>query len=208
MVRRRTLLGVGAAALSLGTAGCAESPGDNDVSGGGGGGATGTPNVIRVEAVTPVVEDREFATELRVEWTYRGADFLNPDDTNWRFPEGDEQHLVCQFRATNVGPAATPVGPEMFQVAAPSTENVFPSLSVDDDDQFPSRRLDADGVAEGWVVFEVPNLQDTLLLALDQDFFSAPVDAAFERADLAFDVSEDDPGTATPDETTTAEGGA
>jgi len=199
---RRTYLQSVGVALGAGLAGCSTGGATPDDSGR----AERTPSVIDVEAVPPVTENREFATELRVEWTYRGADFLNPDDTTWQFPEGDEQHLVCQFRVTNVGRAATPVGPEMFQVAAPSTENVFPSLSIDDGDQFPARRLDTDGVADGWVVFEVPNLQDKLLLALDQAFFPAPVDATFERTDLPFDVSEDDTETATPDATTTAGG--
>jgi len=203
---RRTYLQSVGVALAAGVAGCSENAGSNDVSGGDGA-ATDTTSVFEVEAVPPVTEDRTFATELRVEWTYRGADFLDPDDAKWTFPAGDRQHLVCQFRVTNVGDETTPVGPEMFHVAAPSTENVFPSLSFDDDDQFPTRRLAGDGVAEGWVVFEVPLLQDKLLLALDQGFFPAPVDAAFERADLAFDVSADDPaGTPVP-ATTTAEGG-
>jgi hypothetical protein len=197
-VRRRTLLGTGAAALALAVAGCSES-----ASGSSGDGGDGSPRVYNVNAATPVTENREFATTLRVEWHYRSQSVVDPDEAPERPAPDEVQFLVCQFRVINVGDVVTPVAPAMFQLAAPSTENVFTRLSFDDPDYFPDRELDPDDVANGWVAFHAPQLQDEMVLALDQETFPEPVDAEFERTDsLEFTLNDDDTGTTAPGEPT------
>lgn len=201
---RRTYLQSVGVALAAGLTGCAAEDAARDD----GARNENGPRVVDVRAVPPVTEGREFRTELRVEWTYRGADFLNPDEAKWRFPRGDMQHVLCQFRVTNVGDRAVPVSPEMFQLAAYSRDQQFKVKSIDDPDQFPERRLDPEDVANGWVVFGITHMREVFLLALDQDSFPDPVDATFERTDLPFTLDDDDTGTTAPDRTTEAESGS
>lgn len=199
-MRRRTLLGSGAAALSLGIAGCTGGGDGGDGGDDGGGDGDDGPRSYNVEALTPDPENREFTTELRVEWAYRGQDVLDPDEDREMTSPEESSFLVHQFRVTNVGDAATPVGREMFQSAAPSADLVFEQVAFDDPDQFPARELDPDDVANGWVVFRVPQLQDKILLALRQDFFPDRVNATFEQTDLSFTIEDDDTGTTAPGE--------
>jgi len=197
-MNRRTYLQSVGAGLAAGLAGCStgDARGDGDRR------DDSEPRVIDVRAVPPATEDREFRTELRVEWGYRGADIVRPDEAKWQFPRGDMQHVVCQFRVTNVGDRAVGVSPEMFQLAAYSRDQRFVPKSIDDPDQFPARRLDPDDVANGWLVFAVIHMREVFLLALDQDAFPEPVDATFERADLTFTLDDDDTGTTVPAEGT------
>jgi hypothetical protein len=189
-VRRRSLLRAGVAGLAAGLAGC----------GGDGGDGGGAPRVFNVEAVPPVTENREFATTLDIEYAYSGQSVLAPDEAPERSAPDEVQFFVCQFRVENVGEAATPVSPAMFQLAAPSADLVFERVSIDDPDYFPERSLDPGDVANGWVVFQVPQTQDKILLALDQEMFPEPVDATFAETDLAFTLDDDDTGTDAPDD--------
>jgi len=192
---RRTYLQSVGAGLAAGLAGCSTGGATGDDSGRNDGG----PRVVEVRAVPPVTDDREFRTELRVEWDYQAAEHIDPDEAIWEFSRGDIQHVVCQFRVTNVGDRAVAVSPETFQLAAYSRDQQFASKSIDDPDQFPARRLDPGDVANGWLVFTVTRMRNVLLLALDQDSFSGPVDATFERTDLTFTLDNDDTGTTAPD---------
>jgi len=207
---RRTYLQSVGVTLGVALAGCSDGEdgpdgGDGSADGNGSDGSGDAPRVYNVNAVSPVTEDGPFATTLRVEWAYRSQSVVDPDEAGERPAPDQTQFLVCQFRVENVGDAATPVVPGMFQLAAPNTENVFERLSFEDPDQFPVRRLDPDDVATGWVAFHVPQLQDEMVLALEQDVFPEPVDATFERADLAFTLNDDDSRTTVPGATTATE---
>jgi hypothetical protein len=201
MHRRTYLQSVGVAA-GAGLAGCSTggaSRDDNDTD-------ESVPGVVDVRAVPPATDDGEFVTKLRVEWASRAAEYIDPDEAKGQFSRGDTQHVVCQFRVSNVGDRAVSVSPETFQLAARSVDQVFASKPIDDPDQFPERRLDPEDVANGWVVFTVTRMRTVFLLALDQSFFPVPVDAAFEWTDLPFTIDDGDTGTTAPDETGRAAG--
>jgi len=200
-MHRRTCLQSVGAALGVALAGCSDVADSRT----GNGRAESEPRAIQVRAAPPATADREFRTELRVEWAYRGADIIRPDEAKWQFPRGDRQHVVCQFRVENVGDRAVRVAPEMFQLASYAGEAVFAPKDIDDPDQFPERRLDPGDVATGWAVYAVVHMREVFLLALDQDEFPRPVDATFERTDLAFTLENDDTGTTAPGETTARE---
>jgi hypothetical protein len=184
-VRRRTLLGTGAAALALGVAGCTD--------GSDGGDGDGGPQTLNVEALDASPDDA--ATTLSVAYDYRTQDILSYDG-GFRESPGTITLFVCQFRVVDDGEASTRVRPEMFQVADPDEDRLFTRQTFDDPDHFPDRRLDPGDVATGWMAFEVPSVQDFVLLAVNQGALPAPAGVRFSETDLEFTV--EDGATRTP----------
>jgi hypothetical protein len=172
-VHRRALLAAATAGLASAVAGCS--------SGGGQGRGSNDPDFDGSQPVDvdPLPASPDGAvTELAVTWNRRAASLLNPDVGAGRQSGTGTIYVVVQLRVENVGEEPTRVLPAMFQLAD-TDKRLYQQLDFDDPDMLGTRRLRPGEVANGWLVWAVPNSKTRFLLAVTNEPLPGPVAVSF-----------------------------
>jgi hypothetical protein len=197
-VHRRALLAATTAGLASAVAGCS--------SGGGQDRGSKDPDFDGSQPVDvdPLPAEPDGAvTELAVTWNRRAASLLNPDVGAGRQSGTGTIYVVIQLRIENVGEEPTRVLPEMFQLAD-TDKRLYQQLDFDDPDSLGTRRLHPGDVANGWLVWTVPNSKTRFLLAVTNEPLPDPVAVSFTfDDDLTMRIDDGDRMTTVPGGTVT-----